>query len=433
MGLLREIGMQPRQHQKSASAQIDFVIDFSLSGNESIMDRLPLPQTLRDPDRQGTSSKLALQNLPRRRISSGYLMSPSDDSAPENANGKSYRPAEASTESTIPQKTSYAVPDSPGTPPPLGASSIRMSLVSPPFTPASSQLDLANTLASPEPLKLPSQVATAKVRSGLDDQLPIVICESRARIPTTNGEEIFLHVYRNNVDTKEHLAIVFGQDLHSRTLFEKRPGETEHDRMTRGAYSGKLYPGRVSSGPEGEGPDVQNSKASPLPAPETNTDVLCRIHSECYTGETAWSARCDCGEQLDEAARLMSEAGRGVIVYLRQEGRGIGLGEKLKAYNLQDLGADTVQANLMLRHPADGRTFGLATAILLDLGLDRIRLMTNNPDKIIAVEGKQKEITVTQRVPMIPLSWQKKGGFASTEVDKYLETKITKMGHLLDR
>ena len=128
----------------------------------------------------------------------------------------------------------------------------------------------------------------------------------------------------------------------------------------------------------------------------------------------------------------MAEDGHGVIVYLRQEGRGIGLGEKLKAYNLQDLGADTVQANLMLRHPADGRSFGLATAILKDLGLDHIRLMTNNPDKIVAVEGKHKDITVTQRVPMIPLSWQNKGGFHSAEVDKYLSTKIERMGHLLE-
>lgn len=109
---------------------------------------------------------------------------------------------------------------------------------------------------------------------------------------------------------------------------------------------------------------------------------LVRIHSECYTGETAWSERCDCGEQLDEAARLMSLHGGGVIVYLRQEGRGIGLSEKLKTYNLQDLGSDTVEANLLLRHPADARSYGFATAILLDLGCggDRgIRLLTNNP------------------------------------------------------
>jgi GTP cyclohydrolase II len=128
----------------------------------------------------------------------------------------------------------------------------------------------------------------------------------------------------------------------------------------------------------------------------------------------------------------MASEGSGVIVYLRQEGRGIGLGEKLKAYNLQDLGADTVTANLMLRHPADARSFSLATAILQDLGQTRIRLLTNNPDKITAVEGKHREIKVTQRVPMIPLSWQNKGGFKSKEVDQYLKTKVQRMGHLLD-
>ncbi|ANB11592.1 GTP cyclohydrolase II [Sugiyamaella lignohabitans] len=265
--------------------------------------------------------------------------------------------------------------------------------------------------------------AAGLVERSLDDVLPEVICESRARIPTTSGTEIFLHLYRNNIDNKEHLAIVFGQDIHSKTLFAARPGETEQDRMTRGAYVGRLFPGRQRSD-EGE-------LATPK-SERSHKDTLVRIHSECYTGETAWSARCDCGEQLDEAARLMAKEGYGVIVYLRQEGRGIGLGEKLKAYNLQDLGADTVTANLMLRHPADARSFSLATAILLDLGLDHIRLLTNNPDKIVAVEGKQKQITVTERVPMIPLSWQNKGGFKSPEVDKYLQTKVQRMGHLLN-
>lgn len=301
------------------------------------------------------------------------------------------------------------------------ASGMHMSLVSPPFSPPP-ETESAEARAVPPDL---SQVRleAASVRAKLDEELPKVFCESRARIPTTNGQEIFLHVFSNNVDQKEHLAIVFGADIHSKTLFAPRPNETEYDRMTRGAYYGKLYPGRTSS-----------ADPDPVPAvPSAEPDVLCRIHSECYTGETAWSARCDCGEQLDEAGRQMAAAGRGVIVYLRQEGRGIGLGEKLKAYNLQDLGADTVTANLMLRHPADARTFGLATAILLDLGLHKIRLMTNNPDKIVAVEGRNKEIEVTERVPMVPLSWQNKGGFQSDEVEKYLQTKVERMGHLLQR
>lgn len=304
------------------------------------------------------------------------------------------------------------------TPEPDNEAVIRqMSIVSPPFTPTHSSVDLERSLHLDE------------VKQELNDQLPQVFCESRARIPTTSGTEIFLHVYRNNIDNKEHLAIVFGEDIHSKTLFAPREGETEMDRMTRGAYEGKLYPGRASSRSDGSRSATPSGDTSTPTPPQ---DCLVRIHSECYTGETAWSARCDCGEQLDEAARLMASENRGVIVYLRQEGRGIGLGEKLKAYNLQDLGADTVQANLMLRHPADARSFGMATAILMDLGLHDIRLLTNNPDKIAAVEGKHGEIHVTKRVPMVPLSWQHKGGFTSEEAYKYLQTKVERMGHLLD-
>ena len=144
----------------------------------------------------------------------------------------------------------------------------------------------------------------------------------------------------------------------------------------------------------------------------------------------------------------------GVIVYLRQEGRGIGLGEKLKAYNLQDLGSDTVEANLLLRHPADARSYGLATAILLDLGFggdSGIRLLTNNPDKVQAVEGPNREIIVKQRVPMIPLAWKTNGkrGIHSDEIENYLRAKVShvlsnrvrqplmnsqigKMGHMIE-
>lgn len=300
-----------------------------------------------------------------------------------------------------------------------------MSMVSPPFTPSESTVNLAEE-AQHDPDFVLSEPRRSiaeehKVQQELEE-LPVVVCESRARIPTTSGTEMFLHVYSNNVDNKEHLAIVFGENIQSKSLFEVRPGETEQDRMTRGAYTGRLYPGRTKSVEADCGEESSTHRG----------ETLVRIHSECYTGETAWSARCDCGEQLDEAARLMAQEGRGCIVYLRQEGRGIGLGEKLKAYNLQDLGADTVQANLMLRHPADARSFAMATAILVDLGLVSIRLLTNNPDKIAAVEGKNKEVHVTQRVPMVPLSWQKKGGFSSKEVDKYLETKVNRMGHMLN-
>ena len=181
------------------------------------------------------------------------------------------------------------------------------------------------------------------------------------------------------------------------------------------------------------------SPSDPEDAPDASASdepPLVRIHSECYTGETAWSARCDCGEQLDEAARLMTlpenRAG-GIIIYLRQEGRGIGLGEKLKAYNLQDLGNDTVQANLLLKHPADARSYGLATAMLRDLGQQEIRLLTNNPDKIRAVEGPNREVIVRERVAMIPLSWKGPGGFRSREVDAYLKTKLSVWPVVSDR
>ena len=275
---------------------------------------------------------------------------------------------------------------------------------------------------------------------------------------------MWLYLYSNELDNKEHLAIVFGDRIRSKSLDEVRPGETERDRMVRGAYVGRLYPGRVSSRVDqlkqdarGESSSSTSSKDRSLdtpngtssspsteqhnqldesPTPDTSPQArtpapLVRIHSECYTGETIHSSRCDCGEQLDEAARLMSlpgaRASGGVIVYLRQEGRGIGLLAKLQAYNLQDLGHDTYEANLLLRHPADARSYGLATSVLVDLGLRHITLLTNNPDKVRAVEGPNREVVVRERVPMVPLSWRTGGrqGFTSPEVEKYLSTKVS--------
>ena len=250
---------------------------------------------------------------------------------------------------------------------------------------------------------------------------------------------MFLHLYQNDVDSKEHLAIVFGSNIRSTSLDAPRPEETEMDRMIRGAYVGRLHPGRTSSRFDPRPLNDSQTTRSGVSEPEIKTTPLVRIHSECYTGETAWSARCDCGEQLDEAARLMSlpSSHGGVIVYLRQEGRGIGLGEKLKAYNLQDLGSDTVEANLLLRHPADARSYGLATAMLLDLGLggdSGIKLLTNNPDKIRAVEGPNREVVVKERVAMVPLAWKTGGkkGVHGDEIEGYLRTKIGKMGHMIE-
>ncbi|KAI1443573.1 GTP cyclohydrolase II [Annulohypoxylon stygium] len=310
------------------------------------------------------------------------------------------------------------------------------SLLSPAFTPPATPGTATPTpLAERQPRGVPVDSSVPSGGCGtkrpkLLETLPEVQCIVRARIPTVAGTEMFLHLYTNNVDNKEHLAIVFGPHIRSKSLDAPREGETEMDRMVRGAYTGRLYPGRTKSGITG-GSSSTTAESVAVP----NGPPLVRIHSECYTGETAWSARCDCGEQLDEAARLMSlpsAVNGGIVIYLRQEGRGIGLGEKLKAYNLQDLGSDTVEANLLLRHPADARSYGLATAMLLDLGQTEIRLLTNNPDKIRAVEGPNREVRVTERVAMVPLSWKGKGGFRSREVEGYLKTKIEKMGHMLD-
>lgn len=301
--------------------------------------------------------------------------------------------------------------------------------MTPPRTPGTQTLTAAGLRGVPVDSSVPSGgCGTTKPR--LLDTLPEVKCAARARIPTVLGAEMFLHLYTNDVDNKEHLAIVFSKHIRSRSLDAPRDGETEMDRMVRGAYTGRLYPWRTTSGAA-----EPESESEPEPAAAPTGPPLVRIHSECYTGETAWSARCDCGEQLDEAARLMGLAGNasgGIIIYLRQEGRGIGLSEKLKAYNLQDLGSDTVEANLLLRHPADARSYGLATAMLLDLGQRDVRLLTNNPDKIRAVEGPNREIVVTERVAMVPLSWRGQGGIRSREVEGYLQTKIEKMGHMLD-
>lgn len=342
-------------------------------------------------------------------------------------------------------------------------------LISPAFTPPSTP-GLSSGVSTPshanrhftEPRSVPvdTTLDSAKKAPRLLNQLPHVECVVRARIPLRNGVETHLCLYENNVDNKEHLAIVFGNSIRSKSLDRVREGETEYDRMIRGAYVGRLRPGRTSSKFD-DAPVKATNERMPLHSvskgielsrtdaeffSETNSETkapLVRIHSECYTGETAWSARCDCGEQLDEAARLMSlpstiEASGGVIVYLRQEGRGIGLLEKLKAYNLQDLGNDTVEANLLLRHPADARSYGLATAILMDLGCDGnrgIRLLTNNPDKVRAVEGPNREIRVRERVAMTPIAWKTGGesGIKSSELEKYLNTKIGKMGHMLER
>jgi GTP cyclohydrolase II len=148
--------------------------------------------------------------------------------------------------------------------------------------------------------------------------------------------------------------------------------------------------------------------------------VLVRIHSECLTGDALFSMRCDCGPQLEAALQKISAAGRGVLLYLRQEGRGIGLVNKIKAYALQDQGLDTVEANERLGFAADARDFGLAGETLRTLNVTKIALMTNNPRKVAAIEAAG--IEVVERVPM------KYGKNPHNE--KYLSTKHGKLGHL---
>jgi 3,4-dihydroxy 2-butanone 4-phosphate synthase/GTP cyclohydrolase II len=150
--------------------------------------------------------------------------------------------------------------------------------------------------------------------------------------------------------------------------------------------------------------------------------VLVRAHSECLTGDIFGSARCDCGPQLETALRTIEEAGQGVVVYLRQEGRGIGLGPKLQAYHLQDQGLDTVEANIRLGFRADLRRYGACAQILKQLGITDVRLMTNNPVKVKELE--MFGIHVSERVPIV---------MPPTSVNRaYLETKRDKMGHILN-
>ncbi|MFI3199148.1 MAG: GTP cyclohydrolase II [Methylococcaceae bacterium] len=187
----------------------------------------------------------------------------------------------------------------------------------------------------------------------------------QTRLPTEHGEFV-LHFYSNTIDDKEHIALVKG--------------------------------------------DVANRENVPV-----------RIHSECFTGDVLGSRRCDCGEQLAMAMQLINEAGFGVLIYLRQEGRGIGLLKKLQAYNLQDAGMDTVDANIHLGHLADEREYNIAALMLENLQIKSIKLMTNNPQKMD--DMKKLGINVAGRIPVESVAHNDNVG--------YLKTKAKKMAHML--
>jgi 3,4-dihydroxy 2-butanone 4-phosphate synthase / GTP cyclohydrolase II len=198
-----------------------------------------------------------------------------------------------------------------------------------------------------------------RTREKLVEKLEVI------KLPTDYGE-FDLHLYRSQLDGQHHLALVKG--------------------------------------------DVAGAR-----------DVLVRVHSECLTGDVFGSKRCDCGAQLHQAMKQVAEAGRGVIVYMRQEGRGIGLAPKIQAYKLQENGFDTVTANLELGYPMDLREYGLGAQILVDLGLKTICLLTNNPKKVVGLEGYGLEI-----VRQVPIRVK-----ANKHNKKYLKTKQEKLGHLL--
>jgi 3,4-dihydroxy 2-butanone 4-phosphate synthase / GTP cyclohydrolase II len=154
---------------------------------------------------------------------------------------------------------------------------------------------------------------------------------------------------------------------------------------------------------------------------EGKENVLVRVHSECLTGDVFGSQRCDCGSQIHRAMEMVNREGQGVILYMRQEGRGIGLGNKIKAYHLQDNGMDTVEANIELGFPPDLRDYGIGAQILVDLGLHKIRLLTNNPKKVIGLDGYGLEIVERVPIEIVP----------HEDNVEYLRAKRDKMGHLI--
>jgi len=213
-------------------------------------------------------------------------------------------------------------------------------------------------------------------------------------------------------------------DLKVGTIADLIAYRLERDAFVKRVVSAKLPTRWAEFVVHGYVDELNGAEHIALSLGDTTTDepVLVRMHSECLTGDALHSLRCDCGFQRDAALQAIAAAGRGVLVYLRQEGRGIGLLNKLRAYSLQDAGADTVEANERLGFKADLRDYGVGAQILVDLGVKRLRLLTNNPRKIAALAGFGLE--VVERVPL--------HAGANAHNERYLRTKVEKLGHIVD-
>ncbi|WP_201603878.1 GTP cyclohydrolase II [Psychrobacter immobilis] len=205
-----------------------------------------------------------------------------------------------------------------------------------------------------------------------------------AKLPTRHGE-FDIHIFENN-EGQEHVMLTVGLPVVDQHMTDSSPSQTDATRAEK-------------------------------------TIPLIRIHSECLTGDAFSSLKCDCGPQLNTAMQAIQETGCGAILYLRQEGRGIGLTNKIRAYALQDQGHDTLDANLMLGLPADARIYDMCGPMLAHIGVDAVRLITNNPDKVAYLT--EHGINVMERVPLLV-------GVNDMNAE-YLATKRDRMGHLLDK
>lgn len=229
-----------------------------------------------------------------------------------------------------------------------------------------------------------------------------------ATLPTRYGE-FDIHMFEND-DGQEQVMLTVGLPVVEPTLTQNITPDTVLKTITHGEQAKRT--------------ETKHLEAKSLEAKHPAKSIpLVRIHSECLTGDAFSSLKCDCGPQLNAAMQAIQEAGCGAILYLRQEGRGIGLTNKIRAYALQDQGHDTLDANLMLGFPADARTYEMCGVMLAHVGVTEVRLLTNNPDKVAYLT--KHGIRVTERVPLLV-------GVNAINAS-YLATKRDRMGHLFDK